>query len=470
MKAFYLSFKNSVKKGQNIQVKVEKLAYGGEGIARINNQVIFVEGGLPGDVAEVRLHKIKHNYLQARLLKVVEASPLRQEAPCRHFGFCGGCQWQNLGYDQQLLFKREQVIESLQHIAEVKAEVVHPTLASPLIFSYRNKMEFSFTAHRWLIPEELSQPDVVKGYALGLHVPDSFERVMHIEKCWLQDEVMNSILKFAQEYFNDQRFSIFNLKSHEGLLRFLVIRKSFSRNQYMVNVVTFLPAGDELRQFARLLPEKFPNISSIINTVNRRHAQIAFGEEEYLLYGQPFITENIGPFELDISANSFFQTNSLQAENLYQIVRNYVGSGHQLIWDLYSGTGTIALFLASQAARVIGYELVKSALQNAYKNIQRNHITNCEFIAGEIRQTIHTLTELPEVIVCDPPRGGMHPKIVKELLEIRPQKIVYVSCNPTTLARDLKLLMSHYWLKEVQPVDMFPHTHHIEAVAKLERI
>jgi 23S rRNA (uracil1939-C5)-methyltransferase len=459
-----------VKKGQEIQIRVEKLAYGGEGIAHMDNQVIFVEGGVPGDLADVRLQKIKRNYLQARLLRVIEASPLRQEAPCQHFGFCGGCKWQNLAYPQQILFKREQVIESLQHIADVKAEAVHPTLPSPLIFGYRNKMEFSFTAQRWLLPEELPRPEVVKGYALGLHIPDFFDRVMHIDKCWLQDEVMNAILKFAQEYFNDQRFSIFNLKSHEGLLRFLVIRKSFSRNQYMVNVVTFLPATAELTEFARLLPEKFPNISSIINTVNRRYAQIAFGEEEYLLYGQPLITENIGPFEFDISANSFFQTNSLQAENLYQTVRSYVGAGHHLIWDLYSGTGTIALFLAGQTARVIGFELVDSALQDAYKNCQRNNITNCEFIAGEIRQTIRTCTELPEVIVCDPPRGGMHPEIVKELLQIHPQKIVYVSCNPTTLARDVKLLLPLYRLKEVQPVDMFPHTHHIETVVKLERI
>jgi 23S rRNA (uracil1939-C5)-methyltransferase len=459
-----------VKKGEEIQVRVEKLAYGGEGIARFNSQVIFIPGGIPGDLAEVRLQKIKRNYLQARLLKVIEASPLRQEAPCQHFGFCGGCKWQNLEYSQQIHFKREQIIESLQHIADVKAEIVHPTLPSPLIFGYRNKMEFSFTAQRWLLPKELACPEVKKGYALGLHVPDFFDQVMHIEKCWLQDEVMNAILNFAQQYFNDQRFSIFNLKSHEGLLRFLVIRKSFSRNHYMVNVVTFLPAADELREFAQLLPEKFPNIGSIINAVNRRYAQIAFGEEEYLLYGQPVITENIGSFEFDISANSFFQTNSLQAEKLYQTVSNYVGSGHQLIWDLYSGTGTIALFLAAQTARVIGFELVDSALQDAYKNCRRNRINNCEFIAGEIRQTIRALTELPEVIVCDPPRGGMHPEIVKELLQIHPQKIVYVSCNPTTLARDVKLLLSHYRLTEVQPVDMFPHTHHIETVAKLERI
>ncbi|OGB61310.1 MAG: 23S rRNA (uracil-5-)-methyltransferase RumA [Caldithrix sp. RBG_13_44_9] len=459
-----------MKKGQEIQVRVEKLAYGGQGIARFENQVIFIEGGIPGDFALARIQKIKQNYLQARLVKVIEPSPLRQDAPCRHFGFCGGCKWQNLDYSQQLLFKREQVIESLQHIADVSAEVVHQTLPSPFIFGYRNKMEFSFTANRWLLPEELAQPEVKKGYALGLHVPDFFDRVMHIEKCWLQDDTMNDILKFAQEYFNDQRFSIFNLRSHKGLLRFLVIRKSFSPNQYMVNVVTFQPAFEALAEFARKLAVKFSNIASIINTVNPRYAQIAFGEEEHLLHGKPVITEKIGPFEFDISANSFFQTNSLQAENLYRTVRDYVGSGHQLILDLYSGTGTIALFLSSQAVRVVGFELIEGALQDAYENCQRNKIKNCEFIAGEIRQTVLTLNEQPEVIVCDPPRGGMHPEVVKELLRIHPEKIIYVSCNPTTMARDVKMLLPLYRLKEVQPVDMFPHTYHIELVVKLERM
>jgi 23S rRNA (uracil1939-C5)-methyltransferase len=458
-----------VKKGQEIQVRVEKLAYGGQGIARFENQVIFIEGGLPGDMVLSRIQKIKRNYLQARLVKVIEPSLLRQYAPCQHFGFCGGCKWQNLDYSQQLLFKREQVIESLQHIADVSVDIVHPTLPSPLIFGYRNKMEFSFTTSRWLLPEELARSEVKKGYALGLHVPDFFDRVMHIEKCWLQDDQMNSILKFTQEYFSNERFSIFNLRTHNGLLRFLVVRKSFSQNQYMVNIVTFKPEPDSLSEYARRLTVKFSNIGSIVNTVNRRYAQIAFGEEEYLLYGKPAITEKIGPFEFDISANSFFQTNSLQAANLYQTVRDYVGSHHQLIWDLYSGTGTIALFLSSQSVRVVGFELIESALHDAYKNCQRNNIRNCEFIAGEIRQTILSLNEQPQVIVCDPPRGGMHPEIVRGLLRIHPPKIIYVSCNPTTMARDVKILLSHYQLTEIQPVDMFPHTHHIESVAKLER-
>lgn len=458
-----------MKKGQIIQVRVEKLAYGGHGIARINEQVIFVEGGLPGDVAQVRIEKVKTNFLQTRVIELLEPSSMRRKAVCQHFGYCGGCKWQNLDYSQQIIFKREQIIENLSHIAGVEAEIVHPTLPSPLIFEYRNKMEFSFTGRRWLEPEKLSQPHIKKGYGLGLHIASSFDQVMAIEKCWLQDEIMNSILTFSQNFFNNPNFPVFTLTARTGLLRFLVIRKSFSRKEYMVNIVTFRSAVESLKDFAQQLTGKFSEVRSVINVVNDRLAQIAFGEEEYVLWGKSFITETLGDFEFDISANSFFQTNTLQAESLYRTVQKFVGAGHQLIWDLYSGTGTIALFLSRQAKRVVGFELVESALRDAQKNCLRNNISNCEFIGGEIRQTLRQMKEVPEVVVCDPPRGGMHPDIVREILRIKPRKIIYVSCNPATMARDMKEFISAYRLQEVQPIDMFPHTYHIEAVAKLEQ-
>lgn len=458
-----------MKKGQVIQVRVEKLAYGGQGIARINQQVIFVEGGLPGDVAQVKVEKVKKNFLQTRVIELLEPSSMRIKAACQHFGYCGGCKWQNLDYSQQIIFKREQIIENLGHLAGAEAEIVHPTLPSPLIFEYRNKMEFSFTNRRWLEPEKLSQPQIKKGYGLGLHIAASFDQVMAIEKCWLQDGIMNSILTFSQNFFNNPDFPVFNLKAKTGLLRFLVIRKSFSRKEYMVNVVTFRPAAEDLKDYARQLTEKFSEVCSVVNVVNRRLAQIAFGDEEHLLWGKPFITETLDDFDFDISANSFFQTNTLQSKNLYRTVQKFAGSGHRLIWDLYSGTGTIALFLSRQAKRVVGFELVESAVKDAQKNCLRNNVDNCEFIGGEIRHTLCQMKEVPEVVVCDPPRGGMHPDIVREILRIKPQKIIYVSCNPATMARDIKELISTYRLQEVQPIDMFPHTHHIEAVAKLEQ-
>ncbi len=459
-----------MKKREEIEVEIEKLAFGGKGLARLENRVVFVEKGIPGDQAIIRIRKIKSNYAEARLIRLIKPSPLRQIAPCAHFGNCGGCKWQNLDYQQQLLFKREQVLESLEHIAGVMPEMIHPTLPSPLVFEYRNKTEFSFTHSRWLTPEELGNPELEKGFALGFHVPGAFDRVMHIEKCWLQDETMNQILNFSQQFLERSGLPVFDLKSHEGLLRFLVLRKSFARRNYMVNVVTFLPAQEQLWEFVQQLVEKFPQVASVVNAVNRRFAQIAFSEEEYLLSGDNSLTEKLGEFEFEISANSFFQTNPRQAENLYSIVQKYVGENHAVIWDLFSGTGTIALFLSHLAQKVVGFELVESAVRDAFQNCLRNKVRNCEFLAGDIRQNILQNRELPQVIVCDPPRSGMHPDVVKAIVDIRPEKIVYVSCNPATMARDLKPMLPFYKVLEVQPVDMFPHTYHIESVVKLEKI
>jgi 23S rRNA (uracil1939-C5)-methyltransferase len=459
-----------MKKGQEMIFDIEKLAFGGKGLAHFDDQVVFVEGGIPGDRVEVRIRKIKKNYSDARLIKLIKPSSLRQPAPCRHFGYCGGCRWQNLEYREQLGFKREQIIESLIHLADAEVVKVHHTLPSPVIFGYRNKMEFSFTDNCWLTPEQLSDPAISKGFALGLHVPGSFDRVMQIEKCWLQDDIMNNILRRAQDYFRKSELPVFNLKTHQGLLRFLVIRKSFTYTEYMVNIVTFREATEGLSEFARQLVKEIPPVKSVINTVNPRFAQIAFGEEEHILSGSKNINEKIGDFTFTISANSFFQTNTLQAENLYQVVQKFAGSGSGLIWDLYSGTGTIAMFLSRIARQVVGFELVESSLRDAKQNCRQNQITNCEFVAGDIRNNILHRSDKPDVVVTDPPRSGMHPDIVNALLEIRPSAIIYVSCNPTTMARDIKLLLPFYRLKEIQPVDMFPHTYHIESVVRLELI
>jgi 23S rRNA (uracil1939-C5)-methyltransferase len=458
-----------MKKGKEIELSIEKLAYGGKGISRIDNRVVFVDGGIPGDKVRVKIRKIKNQYVEARIVNLIELSPLRQPAVCQHFGNCGGCKWQHLDYQQQLHFKREHVRESLAHIAGVKADLVHPTLSSPLIFAYRNKMEFSFTGNRWLISEELSDPDIKKGFALGLHIPGSFNRVMHIQKCWLQDDTMNSILNFCQNYFEKSGLSIFHLKTHEGLLRFLVIRKSMAFNNYMVNVVTFQKANELLNDFSKSLTKSFASVISVINTVNPKFAQIAFGEEEYLLYGQRSLLERIDNYEFEISANSFFQTNPLQAENLYKIIQKYVGNTNNTIWDLYSGTGIIALFLARQSKNIIGFEIVPGSVKDAYENCHKNGITNCHFVKGDIRKNLAGLPYQPDVMVCDPPRSGMHPEVIEMMIKIRPPRIVYVSCNPTTMARDIKPLIRYYDLKEIQPIDMFPHTYHIESVSKLER-
>jgi len=457
-----------MKKGDTISVRIEKLAYGGKGIARFDNQVIFVDETLPGDRVEIRIQRKKKNYLQGRVLQFLEKSPLRQAAPCAHFGECGGCKWQNLAYPEQLAFKREQVIESLEHLADSRPVQVHATLPSPLRFHYRNKMEFSFTDRRWLLADELANPELKKDFALGLHVPGAFDRVMHIDTCWLQDDTLNRILKESQVYFKDAGLPVFNLKTHQGLLRFLVLRKSFSHEEYMINIVTFRDARQELQEYSRKMQQSFPEVVSFINTVNPRLAQIAFGETEYLLHGKATIRQKIGKFEFDISANSFFQTNPQQAEKMYEVVSEEVGEQNRLIWDFYAGTGTIAMFLSENNQKIIGFELVESAVRDARHNCERNGIKNCEFVQGDLRQNISRLSEKPDVIVCDPPRSGMHPDIVQAMLEVAPPKIVYVSCNPTTMARDVKQLSAKYRVTTVHPIDMFPHTYHIESVVTLE--
>ncbi|GAB4366518.1 MAG: 23S rRNA (uracil(1939)-C(5))-methyltransferase RlmD [Calditrichia bacterium] len=452
-----------------IQVTVEKLAYGGKGIARLDNRVVFVDGAVPGDTALVRIQKVKRNHAEARVVSIISPSSLRQSPPCQHADYCGGCKWQHLAYDHQLRVKKELVKEALEHIGGFKDVEVLPTIASPSIFAYRNKMEFSFTDRRWLPPPELENPEITKGFALGLHVPGAFDRVMHIDYCWLQDDLMNQILNFTQEYFRQGGFSVYNLKTHEGFLRFLVLRKSFAQEKYMVNLVTSEPGKEKLSDYVQQLTESFPSISSVVNTVNRRVAQIAFGEEEYLLYGEPALKEKLGDYEFLISANSFFQTNPLQACKLFETTQQFVGGPHSLVWDLYSGTGTIDMFLSGQAKRIVGFELVGSAVKDAEANCRQNGVTNCEFISGDIRENILKQNAQPDVIVTDPPRSGMHPDVVEGILAANPQKIVYVSCNPTTMARDLKILSTGYNPILVQPIDMFPHTYHIETIVLLER-
>lgn len=459
-----------MKRKQKISVTIDKLAYGGKGVAKVDGQVVFVTGGLPGDRALVQITRKKSSYAEAKILALEDPSPLRVPAPCKHFGYCGGCKWQNLNYEEQLKFKTEQVRESLEHIAGVSPVQMHHALPSPLIFGYRNKMEFSFTDRRWLTPDELRDESAIKGFGLGFHVPGSFEWVMDIDECLLQDEVMNGILQFTHAYFKNSDIPVFNLRSHQGILRFLVLRKSFYRNNYMVNLVTFVPLQEQLRDFTTRLVAKFPRVTSVLNTVNRRFAQIATSEEEYLLHGSPVLEEKLGGFHFEISASSFFQTNPRQAENLYQTVQQFTGKGHDRIWDLYSGTGTIGMFLAGNARKVVGFEVVESAVQDAIRNCEKNGISNCDFISGNVEKNLHLHTEKPDVVVCDPPRSGMHPDVVREILRAAPGRIVYVSCNPATMARDVALLKEQYQVAEVVPVDMFPHTYHIESVVRLERL
>ncbi len=459
-----------VKRRQELELDIDKVAFGGKGIGYVDDYVVFVENTLPGDRVKVRVRKARKNYAEAYPLEILRPSPLRREAPCPHFGYCGGCKWQNVDYDRQLIFKKAHVEESLLHIGNVQPQVLHDPIPSREIFGYRNKMEFSFSDNRWLTPEELKNPELKKGYALGFHVPRHYDRILEVSECLLQSAVMNRVFTFSKEFFREAGAPVYNPHTKEGLLRYLVLRQSFARNEVMVNLVTTASIPEVMQKFAAGLSEHCPEVSSVFNAVNSRLAQIAQGEEYHLIRGKPNLVEQLGRFQFEISPESFFQTNSLQAETLYQVVEQFAEPQGKRIWDLYSGAGSIAIFLAAQAKEVLGFEIVENAVKDAYRNAELNKIDNCRFIAGDLRfQLEKHAQQPPEVLICDPPRAGMHKEVLKAIRALQPQRIVYVSCNPATMARDLIELTGDYQVVEVQPVDMFPHTYHIESVAKLIR-
>ncbi len=459
----------TIRKGQILELKIEKLILGGRGLARVNGFAIFVERAVPGDEVRVRVFRKKKSHAEARVVDLLTPSPFRVVPPCRYSGFCGGCPWQFLDYEKQLLFKREHVLESIEHIGKLDDVVVHPVVPSEKILGYRNKMEFSFSDRRWLLPEELSQDDISKGFALGLHVPGTFHKVLDIDACLLQPTFGNKILSEMRSYVKESGIACYGLKSHEGFWRFLMLRHSSSYDTWMVNIVTSEGQTSWVQPLADLLYDKHENIFSVVHNVNTRRASIAIGEREGLLAGEPFIMDRIGGFEFEISANSFFQTNTAGAGRLYDAVKTYAGlTGRETVLDLYSGTGTIPIFLSNEAAKIIGIEIAETSVEDAGKNCKRNHVDNCQFICGDIKTGLQQIQERADVMVIDPPRAGMHPDVVKAVRALAPGRIVYVSCNPATLARDLAMLKEDYHVAEVQPVDMFPHTYHIECVARLE--
>jgi len=458
-----------VKKREELELKIEKLAFGGKGISRIDDYVVFVPKTLPGDVVRARIVKRKANYAEARLLEIIQKSVLHQEAPCPYFGWCGGCTWQNLSYPEQLKIKKMLVEESIEHIAGLDHITVFETLPSKQIWAYRNKMEFSFSDQCWLLPEELGNESIKKDFALGLHVPGSFDKILNIEHCLLQSDPANRVLSIVRKYSKEHQLEPYGIRSQQGFLRFLVIRQSLFSNEIMVNIVTFTKQPELLHPLADLIMSEVPEVSSVVNNINTKKAQIAFGEEQIVLCGNKKITDRIGEYSFEISANSFFQTNTTQAEELYNVVLDYTQlKGDEIVWDLYAGTGTISMFLARSAGHVYAFELVDSAVKDALKNARKYSIKNLTFISGDLLHNLNSIDQQAQIIVVDPPRSGMHPKVCQFLSESTADKIVYVSCNPTTMARDLEILSEKYKVLKIQPVDMFPHTYHIESVALLE--
>jgi len=458
----------AIRKGEIIEIAIENMAYGGRGIGRLDGFVVFVRGGVPGDRIRARIYKKKKDYAEAGLIEILSPSPDREEAPCPYFGYCGGCQWQNVAYEKQLAFKREHVQEPVERIGGIKDITIHPVTPSGKRFAYRNKMEFSFSDRRWYLPDELDRRKNEGEFALGLHVPGTYHKVIDVEACLLQEETGNQILNMVRDYVKDSGIPVYGLKSHQGFWRFLMIRYSVAFDEWMVNLITSEERRDVVQPLADLLVHRFTRIKTVVNNINTRRASIAVGESEAVLYGDGYIRDRIGPFTFQISANSFFQTNSRAAGQLYQSMAAYGEiEGPETVLDLYSGTGTIPVFLANRVRAVTGIEISRSATSDAVRNAKENGLENCRFICGDIREKLSDITFRPDLLIIDPPRAGMHKDVWGQAMALSPEKIVYISCNPATLARDLSEMTKEYEVLEIQPVDMFPHTYHIEAVAKL---
>lgn len=460
-----------IKKGQMIELTVADIAFGGRGLARVDGMAVFVDGAVPSDVVRARVIKKKKKYAEARTVEILSPSPHRIAPPCPYAGYCGGCKWQFLGYDRQLLYKRRHVAEALEHIALIDGVAVEAVLPSDAVFGYRNKMEFSCADRRWLLPSELARGDIDQGFAIGLHVPGTFDKVLDIDACLLQPDLGNRILGVVRRYIRTSPQPVYGLRSHTGFWRFLTLRHSVANDCWMVNLVTASLDREAVQPLAEALRRRFPTVAAVVNNVTDRKSGVAVGDFEVPLAGADAIEDAVGPLRFKISANSFFQTNTRGAERLYETVRSYAAlSGGERVLDLYCGTGTIGIFLSDAAAEVTGIELAASAVGDARANCRRNGIDNCRFIQADMREGLKQIDRPPDVMIIDPPRAGMHKDVVRQIIDMAPPVIVYVSCNPSTLARDLGLMKAYYHPAAVQPVDMFPHTFHIEAVARLERV
>ncbi len=460
-----------VKKGQLFELDILDIAFGGKGLARIDGMVVFVDQTVAGDRVLARIVRKKKQYAEARVETLLSPSVDRITPPCPYSGFCGGCKLQFLRYEKQLEFKRRHVADCLAHIGLVSDVVVNPAIGSERIFEYRNKMEFSCSDRRWLLPGEMGQERPDMDFALGLHVPGTFDRVLDTEACLLQPAFGNRLLAEVRGYMKSSGAPAYGLRSHAGFWRFLMLRHSVARNQWMVNIVTSARDSRILQPLADRLSTEYGSVVSVVNNVTAGRAAVSLGESEHCLAGSPTIVDAIGSYEFEISANSFFQTNTRGAGRLYDTVRQYADlRGTETVLDLYCGTGSIAICLSDRAARVFGIEVAPSAVADAVRNCARNRISNCAFVQGDMKDCLPRIDARPEVMIIDPPRVGMHKDVVQQVLAMGPERIIYVSCNPATLARDLAELKERYRILEVQPVDMFPHTFHIEAVARLEKI
>ncbi|MDD3789067.1 MAG: 23S rRNA (uracil(1939)-C(5))-methyltransferase RlmD [Petrimonas sp.] len=444
----------------------------GKAIAKVDGLAVFVPYAVPGDVVDIQLFKKKSSYAEGKVVRFESFSDKRTESFCEHFGICGGCKWQILPYEEQLKYKQKQVEDNLTRIGKVELPEISPILGALETTFYRNKLEFTFSNKRWLTEKEIgSDKEFTQMNALGFHIPGMFDKVLDINKCWLQDDISNKIRNATRSFCLQNGYEFFDLRNQTGLMRTLMIRTS-STGEVMVVVVFFKEDTEKREKLLNHISGTFSEITSLLYIINEKANDTITDQEVLVWRGRDHIFEEMENLRFKIGAKSFYQTNSRQAYNLYKIARDFAGlSGNELVYDLYTGTGTIANFVARSAKKVIGIEFVDEAIEDANENSRINGIGNTLFFAGDMRKI---LTEdfinehgRPDVIITDPPRAGMHDDVIETILFAEPQRIVYVSCNPATQARDLNLLDSKYEVTRVQPVDMFPHTHHVENVVLL---
>ena len=462
-----------IKKNALVELTIESIAFGAKGIARVNDFVIFVRDGLPGQKVKALIIKKKSAFAEAIIREIIEESPDHVDAPCPYFDDCGGCKFQNLNYQKQLNIKTEQVKDVFTHLVKMPEIPILPALPAPHIYAYRNKMDFSTGVSRWKLKE--NDPGTAEDYAIGLHAPGRYDKILDIEACLLQDDKRNEIFREIRTWALENNISLNNPREYVGFLRSVIIRKGEHSGEIMVNLVTRNEDKELVAPLVKSITSKFPEVTSIVNNITSSKGDHSIGEREILLFGNSVIHDSLGGLDYEISANAFFQTNTKGAEQLYNTVIEFAElRSDMVVWDFYSGAGSISLYIADKVKQVIGFEVVKDAVKNAKKNAKRNNVPHCQFFEANLDTFLQTNQDLiakldkPDLAIVDPPRAGLNPKFVKQLIALQPPSIVYVSCNPSTQARDIALLVeAGYDVEKIQPVDMFPHTAHIETVAKL---
>lgn len=439
-----------------------------------DGKVIFIQNVVPGDVVDVQTLKKRKSYYEGKAIHFHQLSQHRTEPVCEHFGVCGGCKWQNINYSQQLFYKNNEVYNNLKRIGKIELPEFEPILGSEKQFFYRNKMEFSFSDSRWLTESEIQNDDTISNRnALGFHIPKMWDKILDITKCHLQEDPSNDIRNEIKEFATANDIPFFNARNHDGLLRTLMIRTA-STGELMVLIQFFKEDKTKRELVLNFIAERFPQITSLLYVINGKANDTLYDQDIRLFSGRDYILESMEGLQFSINAKSFYQTNSDQAYELYKITREFADlTGNELVYDLYTGTGTIAQFVSKKAKKVIGVEAVPEAIADAKENAKRNNISNCEFFVGDMKEVFNAdfiaKHGKPDVIITDPPRDGMHLAVVEQIMRIAPEKVVYVSCNSATQARDLALMDSLYKVTRVRPVDMFPQTHHVENVVLLEK-